>query len=156
MIQMMYVGGRRGDFRLAAQPTRTQYHIPGAGGLVELDQSGIQGVNPQDVPWFRSVNQGRDFKVVDQPAPPPPAPPPPEPAAAPPIARTATAESRAFAPDVMEAPEREIAEYEPAEPPAITGPAQRLAEEHGIDWAALEGSGQDGTILVSDVREAIG
>jgi len=149
---MMYVGGRRGDFRVVAQPSRTHYHIPGAGGLVEFDETGTQGVRPQDVPWFRSVNQGRDFKIVEPPAAAPPPPAPPEPPAEAPAIR----DSEAWAPEVMEEPDREIEEVAEVTVPSITGPAQKLAEEHGLDWSRLKGSGQDGTILVSDVRDAVG
>lgn len=150
MIQMMYVGSRRGDFRVAAQPTRTQYHIPGQGGLVELDQTGVQGVHPQDVAWFRSVNQGRDFKIIQPAAPAPPAPPAPAPRA-----ETPRQDSRAWTPDIMERPAREIAEVVAEEEPpslSITEAAQALAEEHGLDWSVIPGTGRDGTILVKDVR----
>jgi len=160
MIQMLYVGSRRGDFRVVAQPTRTQYHIPGQGGLVELDQTGAQGVRPEDVAWFRSVNQGRDFKVVDPPAPAPPVQaPPPIPRPEPVPTAPSKADSEAWAPDIMEAPEREIADWDEApEPvmPEITDAAQALAEAHGLDWSQLEGSGAGGKILLSDVRAAIG
>ena len=37
----------------------------------------------------------------------------------------------------------------------ITGAARELAEEHDLDYTTLEGTGKDGRILKSDVREAI-
>ena len=46
--------------------------------------------------------------------------------------------------------EEELAEID------ATGAAQELAEEEGVDLADIEGSGLDGRILVSDVRDAIG
>jgi pyruvate/2-oxoglutarate dehydrogenase complex dihydrolipoamide acyltransferase (E2) component len=36
-----------------------------------------------------------------------------------------------------------------------TDEARELALEHGIDLAALEGSGQDGRVLVGDVEDAV-
>jgi len=152
MIQLLYVGNRRGDFRVVAQPTRTQYHIPGSGGMVEFDETGVQGVRPEDVAWFRSVNQGRDFRIIEPAA---PAPPPPPPAAPRPAPAPAVAESKAWEPQVMEPPEREIAAWEEADEPdpvSITDAAQELADEYGLDWSAIQGTGKDGTILVRDVR----
>ncbi len=61
------------------------------------------------------------------------------------------------------AAEEEAAEPEEAEPEEeeeveelrITGAAEELAEEHGIDPAAVEGTGEDGRVLKSDVEAAI-
>lgn len=156
LVQVMYVGGRRGGFRLVAQPSRGAYHIPGAGRLVEQDKTGVQGVHPQDVAWFRSVAQGRDFKVVQPPAQAAPPPPPPKPAEAPTIK-----DSRAWTPQVMERPQKVVERpqavvNESLVTVSITPAAQELAEEHGIDWGEIRGSGKDGNILVRDVRDAIG
>jgi pyruvate/2-oxoglutarate dehydrogenase complex dihydrolipoamide acyltransferase (E2) component len=157
MIQLLYVGSRRGDFRVVAQPTRTQYHIPGSGGMVEFDETGVQGVRPEDVAWFRAVNQGRDFRIIQPAA---PAPPPPPPAAPRPAPKSApqVEQSEAWVPEVMEPPEREIADWEPEDEPdpvSITDAAQALADEYGLDWSAIQGTGRDGTILVKDVRAAL-
>lgn len=50
------------------------------------------------------------------------------------------------------APESETAERTPVD---ITPVARKLAEEHGIDLATIEGTGKDGRILKSDVDRAI-
>lgn len=38
----------------------------------------------------------------------------------------------------------------------VSPAAAQLAEEHGLDVDEIEGTGKDGRVLVSDVREAIG
>ncbi|UCG76326.1 MAG: 50S ribosomal protein L21 [Gemmatimonadota bacterium] len=54
-----------------------------------------------------------------------------------------------------------MAEAAPAEAPTpgveveITGAARKLAEEHGLDLAGIEGSGAGGRILKGDVEKAI-
>lgn len=98
LVQMVYVGAKQGSFQLMAVDTRHRYNVPGAGGLVEEAETGKQGVARQDVAWFRSVNQGRDFKVVEEPArvKPVAAPPPPKPVA------PAPEESEAWDPEPME------------------------------------------------------
>ena len=46
---------------------------------------------------------------------------------------------------------------EPMEQEAdATDAASELASEYGLDLAAVEGSGHEGRILVSDVRDAVG
>jgi len=176
MVKMIYVGTRQGDFRLTAQPTRQQYYVPGQGQFVEIDQTGVQGVQPPDVAWFRSVSQGQDFKIVDPPAVPSVVPQPapePEPVAA----KAIPVDSKAWAPEVMEmerpadmvehladiVTKMDIERGQPlpkfVDRPttiSITEAAQELALEHGIDWTTLRGSGKDGSILVKDVRAAIG
>jgi len=79
-IMLVYNGARKGDFLITGGVTRTKYHVPGQGGIVELAGTRTQGVKPADLPWFLSVNQGRDFKVVEQPkvTPVPLAPPIPQ------------------------------------------------------------------------------
>ena len=147
LVKMIYVGSRRGDFRLTAQPTRQQYYVPGQGQFVEIDQTGVQGIQKADIAWFRSVSQGRDFKIVDAPARPSVVPqpaPPPEPPAQP-----AVKASEAWAPEIMEPATAEMVTA------SISPKAQELAEEHGTDWTRLKGSGKDGSILVRDVRAAI-
>jgi len=51
--------------------------------------------------------------------------------------------------------EEEAAEAEEEEELAITSAAEELAEEHGIDLGAVEGTGKDGRILKSDVEAAV-
>jgi len=79
-IMLVYNGARKGDFLITGGVTRTKYHVPGQGGIVELAGTRTQGIKPADLPWFLSVNQGRDFKVVEQPkvTPVPLAPPIPQ------------------------------------------------------------------------------
>lgn len=48
-----------------------------------------------------------------------------------------------------------VAEAPAAEEVDITDAARELAEEHGIDLAAIEGTGKDGRILKGDVEKAI-
>jgi len=101
-VQMIYVGTRQGSFEVISGVTRTRYLIPGAGSFVELGDSARQGVLPRDVPWFRSVNRARDFKIVETPAAPSavttPAPPKPLPVASP-------EENPAWSEAIMEGPE---------------------------------------------------
>lgn len=151
MVQLVYVGAKRGGFQVAAMPSRRRYSIPAQGAFVEEAQTGKRGVHPQDVAWFRSVNQGRDFRVVDEPvraqpvtrqaAPQPQAPKP----------QQTVKESAAWDPTVLEVeplPERQVTA-------SITDAARELAEEHGLDWSQLKGSGVDGNILVADVRASL-
>ncbi|MCZ0935504.1 MAG: E3 binding domain-containing protein [Gemmatimonadetes bacterium] len=56
------------------------------------------------------------------------------------------------APEAGTAPEPEAAESAQAD---ITPVARKLAEEHGLDLGAIEGTGKDGRILKSDVDKAI-
>jgi large subunit ribosomal protein L21 len=57
------------------------------------------------------------------------------------------------APDEGAAPA--AGEVEAEEEIDVTGAAEELAGEHGIDLATLEGTGKDGRILKSDVQEAV-
>lgn len=61
------------------------------------------------------------------------------------------------APKAEAAPEAEAAPAPEAEaaPVDITPVARKLAEEHGLDLGAIEGTGKDGRILKSDVDKAI-
>ncbi|MCK4723640.1 MAG: hypothetical protein KAT75_10065, partial [Dehalococcoidia bacterium] len=96
-VLLIYNGVKKGDFRVMGGVTRTPYRIPGKGAIVEFADTGRQGINPADVPWFRSVNQGRDFRVIERPkvaATPAPAPEPkPEPVAV---------REEAWEPEIME------------------------------------------------------
>ena len=119
-VLLVYQGARQGDFMITGGVTRTMYHVPGRGGIVELANTRTQGVNPADVAWFRSVNQGRDFKEVQRPESAPPAP-----AAAPKPAPEPQAVSvQDWSPEVMEAE----AAPEPAEPELPDSQAMTVAE----------------------------
>ena len=155
MVQMIYVGGRQGGFQLAALPSRRRYSIPAAGAFVEDVETGKQGVHPQDVDWFRSVNQGRDFRVVDQPAAPKPVAQQPAPQPKAEAQRPIEEKAASWDMGIMEAEPLPEKAAEPQVTVSITEAAQALAEEHGLDWTQLEGSGVDGNILVSDVRAAL-
>lgn len=149
LVKMIYTGARQGDFRLTAQPTRQQYYVPGQGQFVEIDQTGVQGIQKPDIAWFRSVSQGRDFKIVDVPVKPSVVPQvvsKPEPPAKP-----VPKDSKAWAPEVMEprAPRPRLVTV------SITPKAQDLAEEHGIDWTKIIGTGKGGNVTIKDVRAAI-
>ena len=81
----------------------------------------------------------------------------PQEAAAKPVAAAPEPEAKA-APEPEAAPEAEAApEPEAVEPTPvdITPVARKLAEEHGLDLSAIEGTGKDGRILKSDVDKAI-
>ena len=152
MVQMIYVGGRQGGFQLAAMPSRRRYSIPAAGAFVEDVNTGKQGVHPDDVDWFRSVNQGRDFRIVDQPAAPKPVAQQPAPQPAPAERRPIEEKAASWDMGIMEAePLPEKAE-EPQVTISITEAAQALAEEHDLDWSHIVGSGKDGNILVKDIE----
>ncbi|MCY3600259.1 MAG: E3 binding domain-containing protein [Gemmatimonadetes bacterium] len=56
------------------------------------------------------------------------------------------------APEAEAAPEPEAAASAQVD---ITPVARKLAEEHGLDLDAIEGTGKDGRILKSDVDKAI-
>lgn len=131
--QMIYVGTRQGSFEVMSGITRTRYLIPGSGGFVELGDTAKQGVLKQDVPWFRSVNQGRDFKVVEPPAQPAAvaavAPPEPLPAPSP-------AESVAWRESIMEEPE--IAETIESAPEINVPPLRDLWPMPGLDIPDIE------------------
>jgi len=73
-----------------------------------------------------------------------------KPAAAAPKAKAAPKPKAA--PEAEAAPEPEAAESAPVD---ITPVARKLAEEHGLDLGAIEGTGKDGRILKSDVDKAI-
>ena len=76
-----------------------------------------------------------------------------------PVAEEAVEKKAAPEAPVVEAPapEAPAAEVEPTAAPEIniTDAARKLAEEHGIDLAGLEGSGAGGRILKGDVEKAI-
>ena len=97
---LVYKGPRTGDFRVMGGVTRTLYRIPGKGAIVEFANTGRQGVNPADVPWFRTVGGGKDFAVVERPkaaaAPAPPPAPKPRPV-------EVKVEPAAWEPAIMEA-----------------------------------------------------
>lgn len=82
----------------------------------------------------------------------------PQEAAAKPVAAAPEPEA---APEADVAPEPEAAPEAAPEPAAveaavdITPVARKLAEEHGLDLGAIEGTGKDGRILKSDVDKAI-
>lgn len=126
LVKLAYYGTRRGDFRVASGVTRTLYRIPGPGMLVEKSGTGKQGVLAADVPWFMSVNAGRDFRIVQEPK-----LAQPTPIAAtqrtPVAVKPALVESKAWAPEVME--EKAI---EPVEP---VGEEIKSAEEEPGDTA---------------------
>ena len=70
----------------------------------------------------------------------------------------ATAPEPKAPPEPEAAPEPEAeAAPEPVDPAAvdITPVARKLAEEHGLDLGAIEGTGKDGRILKGDVDKAI-
>ncbi|MDE2945356.1 MAG: 50S ribosomal protein L21 [Gemmatimonadota bacterium] len=70
----------------------------------------------------------------------------------------AAAPKRKAAPKPKAAPKAEAApapEAVEAAPVDITPVARKLAEEHGLDLGAIEGTGKDGRILKSDVDKAI-
>ena len=72
---MAYVGARQGDFWVTGQVSRIRYHITARGEFL-IDDAGRLGVDQRDVKAFTSMNRGRNFKVVQPPAPPPPVPVP--------------------------------------------------------------------------------
>lgn len=80
------------------------------------------------------------------------APPPPEAKAA---KGLAAAEAKVEEPEAAEVGAPEAAEPEAAAEVEITDAAREVAEEHGIDIAAIEGTGKDGRILKGDVEKAI-
>lgn len=70
----------------------------------------------------------------------------------------AEAPRRKAAPKPKAAPKAETAPAPDAAEPApvdITPVARKLAEEHGLDLTAIEGTGKDGRILKGDVDKAI-
>ncbi|WP_419937054.1 50S ribosomal protein L21 [Candidatus Palauibacter sp.] len=76
-----------------------------------------------------------------------------KPAAAAPKAEAAPKAGAAPAPEA--APEAEAAPAAESSPVDITPMARELAEEHGLDLGAIEGTGKDGRILKGDVDRAI-
>ncbi|WP_420447540.1 50S ribosomal protein L21 [Candidatus Palauibacter sp.] len=64
----------------------------------------------------------------------------------------AEAKPAAAAPEPKSPPEPEAVEAGPVD---ITPVARKLAEEHGLDLGAIEGTGKDGRILKGDVDKAI-
>ncbi len=76
----------------------------------------------------------------------------PREAAAKPAAAAPKAEA---APAPEAAPEAEAAPAAESSPVDITPVARELAEEHGLDLGAIEGTGKDGRILKGDVDRAI-
>ena len=95
-----------------------------------------------------------DLEGATAPAP-SPAEPEIEPEGAEEEAAVATEEPEAAELEAPAAAEPEEAEPEAAEEIDITGAAEELAEEHGLDLSTIEGTGKDGRILKSDVQEAI-
>lgn len=78
---------------------------------------------------------------------------------APPVVEEVAVVEEAPVAEVVEAevaaPEEKAPEVEAAAEINITDAARKLAEEHGIDLAGLEGSGAGGRILKGDVDKAI-
>jgi pyruvate/2-oxoglutarate dehydrogenase complex dihydrolipoamide acyltransferase (E2) component len=60
-------------------------------------------------------------------------------------------------------PDEEVAEPEPLDDTtnkrivtvSITPSAQSLAEEEGLDWTRISGTGKDGRVILSDVQAAV-
>jgi len=99
-VLLAYYGNRAGDFIITGGVTRTKYKVPGRGGIVELAGSRQQGVNPADLKWFLSVNQGRDFRPVEAARPADPAPAPmPKPA---PVPKPEPIRDEVWQPEIME------------------------------------------------------
>lgn len=101
LVLLVYYGRRKGGFRVSGGVTRTRYHVPGQGKMVQIDGTAQQGVKPADVPWFRSVNGGQDFRPVQVAQAQPPAPPTASQPAAQALA-PAEVDLEQWRPDVME------------------------------------------------------
>ena len=65
MINLRYVGPRDFEFRVVGGISDWLYFVPGPGELVEVAGRGEPGVLAADVPWFLSINRGRDYTVVE-------------------------------------------------------------------------------------------
>lgn len=153
LVTMVYVGARIGSFMTLGGVTRTRYFISGQGELVKIQESGQTGVKEADVQWFRSVNGGRDFRIVEAPAAPRPAPRP-----APAAAQT---EGWSEAPNedsfgMADTVGDEIVSIADAADVDATDAAREHAEELGVDLSTVRGTGAGGRILVKDVRDAAG
>lgn len=72
-VPVQYVGNQKGSISIAA-PTGIMYYIAGSGAMVE-DINGHTGVDKRDVPYLKSFNQGRNFRVLESPPPAPPVQP---------------------------------------------------------------------------------
>lgn len=127
-VLLVYSGARKGDFLITGGVSRTKYRVPGQGGIVELATNRVQGINPSDLNWFLSVNQGRDFKIVPKPQETEPAPAPaPKPA-------PQQAPAPAPQPVNVKAWEPEVMEAEPApEIPLIDLQEMTVAEIRELD-----------------------
>jgi len=72
-VPVAYVGARQGDFWITGPVSRVRYHITGRGDFL-TDDVGRVGVDRRDVRALTSMNRGRNFKVIQPPAPAPPRP----------------------------------------------------------------------------------
>ena len=72
-VPVAYVGARQGDFWMTGPVSRVRYHITGRGDFL-TDDVGRVGVDRRDVRPLTSMNRGRNFKVIQPPAPAPPRP----------------------------------------------------------------------------------
>jgi hypothetical protein len=56
LVEMRYSGGRRGSFVLRGRESGEMYHVPGAGGTLQ--------VKAEDVDYLRAFHRGRDCQEV--------------------------------------------------------------------------------------------
>ncbi len=125
-IVLLYVGKSAGPFSVYGAQTKREYRVNGLGATLLVDE--------RDAPALAAM---REFEPIEI-APAGDAEPP--------------SDSASEGQDSADEPSGEPVEPEPVN---ATDAAIALADEAGIDLAAVAGTGADGRIVINDVRDAI-
>lgn len=125
-IVLLYVGKSAGPFSVYGAQTKREYRVNGLGATLSVDE--------RDAPVLAAM---REFEPIEI------APAADRPDSDPPSDSDSEGQDSADSTS------------SPTEPVNATDAAIALADEAGIDLAAVAGTGADGRIVINDVRDAI-
>lgn len=129
-IVLLYVGKSAGPFSVYGAQTKREYRVNGLGATLSVDE--------RDAPVLAAMREFEPIEIA-----PADAPDSDRPVADPP------SDSEPEGQDSADSTSS------PTEPVNATDAAIALADEAGIDLAAVAGTGADGRIVINDVRDAI-
>lgn len=129
-IVLLYVGKSAGPFSVYGAQTKREYRVNGLGATLSVDE--------RDAPVLAAMREFEPIEIA-----PADAPDSDRPVADPPSDSDSEGQDSADSTS------------SPTEPVNATDAAIALADEAGIDLAAVAGTGADGRIVINDVRDAI-